>query len=301
MITILDAMADPRIFGKWFASPSWNAWKAFLAALFALPMNDAQLALYRHHTGRQSPPLVPFRECWVCAGRRSGKSAVAALISVYMSIFRDWRPYLGPGEVCTAMVVSPDRKQSRIIRRFQAGFCRSIPAIAPLIVNETKDSLEFDNRTALETQTASDAVRGYVSHVIVNDEVCFLPVDGLSDPDKEVISAERPCLASLPGSILLSISSPYGRRGCMYEAFEAHYGKDDSPVLFWKGTSLEMNPTLDPQIIAAAFEADAVAAAAEWNADFRSDCERLFTLETLDAITDFDRPLILPFQKEEVA
>jgi len=141
MITILDAMNDPRIFGKWFNAPSWNAWRAFLAALFALPMTDAQLALYRHHTGRQTPPVVPFREAWLCCGRRSGKSIIAALISVYLSIFRDWRPYLGPGEIATAMVVSPDRKQSRIIRRFQAGFCRAIPAIAPLIVAETKDSL----------------------------------------------------------------------------------------------------------------------------------------------------------------
>lgn len=298
-MTILEAMNDPRIFGKWFAGPSWNAWRAFLAALFALPMDDAQLALYRHHTGRQSPPQVPFRECWVCCGRRSGKSIIAALVSVYLSVFRDWTPYLGPGEVCTAMIVSPDRRQSRIIRRFQSGFCKAIPAIAPLIVNETKDSLELENRTALETATASDAVRGYVSHVVINDEQCFIPLGESTDLDKEILAAERPCLASLPGSLLLSISSPYARRGAMFDSYEAHFGKDDSPVLFWRGTSLEMNPSLDARIIAAAFEADAAAASAEWNAEFRSDCEKLFTAEAYDACVDHDRPLILPPTFEE--
>jgi len=85
----------------------------------------------------------------------------------------------------------------------------------------------------------------------------------------------------------------------MWDAYEEHFGKD-SPVLFWKAASLEMNPTLDAEIIAAAYEEDPAAAASEWGGEFRSDVEKLFTLEMLDSITDFDRPLILPYQKEEV-
>ena len=40
-VTILDAMGDPMLFGPWFRDQaSWSAWQAFLAALFALPMDD---------------------------------------------------------------------------------------------------------------------------------------------------------------------------------------------------------------------------------------------------------------------
>jgi hypothetical protein len=294
-MTILDAMADNRVFGEWFRGPSWNAWRAFLAALFALPMDDAQLALYRHHTGRKSPPPVPVREAWVCCGRRSGKSIVAALVSLYLSIFRDWTPHLAPGEVCTAMTVSPDRKQSRVIGRFERGFVRAIPMIDKLVVAETKDGFEFSNRTVCETQTAdSSTLRSYTSHVIVNDEIAFLPTENSVELDSEILVAERPCLASLPGSLLLSISSPYARRGCMYEAFQAHFAKDGDPVLFWKGASLEMNPTLDPAVVAAAYELDPAIAAAEWGGEFRVDCERPFTEAMLDAVTDEGRPLVLP-------
>ena len=79
--SIVDAMTDPKLFGRWFAGATWAAWCAFLAALFALPMTDAQAALYRTHTGRSGRPAMPAREGWVIAGRRAGKSFIAALIS----------------------------------------------------------------------------------------------------------------------------------------------------------------------------------------------------------------------------
>ena len=45
-----------------------------------------------------------------------------------------------------------------------------------------------------------------------------------------------------------------------------------------------MNPSLDLEIVRAAYEDDSTAASAEYGAQFRSDCERLFNLEMLDAV-----------------
>jgi hypothetical protein len=301
--TILEAINDPRIFGKWFAKSSWDAWRVYLTTLFGLPLTPAQLPVFQKHTGRIKAPKRPYRECWTCTGRRAGKSLIAALVSVYLSVFRDYGKHLGPGEYLTGMTVSPDRKQSRVIRRFQGGFINTIPSLASLVVNETRDALQLSNQCVLETQTASSAtLRGYTSHVIVNDECAFFPVESSASPDEEILIAERPCLASIPGSLLLSISSPYARRGELYRAFEKHYGKDGDDVLFWKASSIEMNPSLDARIIAEAYERDPAIAAAEWGGDFRSDCERLFTEEMLEACTDHDRPEILPpCFEEEVA
>jgi hypothetical protein len=293
-ITILDAMTDPRIFGPWFSDPSWDAWKAFLCALFALPMSEVQVELFRHHTGREMPPFAPCREAWVCAGRRSGKSIVAALISIYLSLFRDYGPHLGPGEVSTAMVVSPDRRQSRTIGRFQRGFVRQIPMFSAMVTGETKESLEFLNRTVCETQTADPStLRSYTSHLIINDEIAYLPTENSAEPDTEILIAERPCLASIPNSLLLSISSPYSRRGSLFAAYEEHFAKDHDPVLFWQSSSLEMNPTLDARIVTAAYEQDP-SAAAEYGGKFRTDCEQVFNPQMLDRVTDYARPEILP-------
>ena len=68
-MNILEAMLSPSVFGAWFKKPSWNAWEAFLVGLFALPMDDANLALFRQHTGRTTPPTAPAREGRLGCGR----------------------------------------------------------------------------------------------------------------------------------------------------------------------------------------------------------------------------------------
>jgi hypothetical protein len=69
----------------------------------------------------------------------------------------------------------------------------------------------------------------------------------------------------------------------MYEASQKHFGKDDSPVLFWKATTLQMNPSLDPKIVSDAYERDPIAARSEYDAEFRSDCETCFSQESVNA------------------
>ena len=50
-ITLLDAMADENLFAPWFRDPTTlAAWRAFIAALFALPMTPEQLAIYQQCT-----------------------------------------------------------------------------------------------------------------------------------------------------------------------------------------------------------------------------------------------------------
>ena len=89
-ITILDAMDDPNLFGAWFRGDTWNAWRAFLAALFALPMTDAMVDIFRECTKRTAVPSGPFREVRLLCGRRAGKSLIAALIAVFLAFFRDF-------------------------------------------------------------------------------------------------------------------------------------------------------------------------------------------------------------------
>jgi len=74
--SVLDAIADPHLFGPWFRDDAtWAAWFAFLAALFGLPMTTEQLAVYRECTGRTEPPATPAREGWLICGRRAGKAS----------------------------------------------------------------------------------------------------------------------------------------------------------------------------------------------------------------------------------
>jgi hypothetical protein len=90
-VTILEAMQLPALFGAFFRdAESWAPWRAFLAALFGLPMTASELEIYRRHTGRERRPDGPAREGWVVAGRRAGKSLIAALVAIFVACFRSY-------------------------------------------------------------------------------------------------------------------------------------------------------------------------------------------------------------------
>src|SRR3954451_21660769 len=82
-LTLLDAIADPKLFKPFFKHPaSWIAWRAFIAAAFGLPMSSEELAIYRGCTGRKDAPTQQMRELVLVIGRRAGKSRDLALIAV---------------------------------------------------------------------------------------------------------------------------------------------------------------------------------------------------------------------------
>jgi hypothetical protein len=93
----------------------------------------------------------------------------------------------------------------------------------------------------------------------------------------------RPGMASIPGSMLLCASSPYARRGALWDGFNRHHGKDDAPVLVWQAPTRVMNPTVPQRVIDEAVEADPASAAAEYLAQFRTDVESYISLEAVKA------------------
>ena len=122
---ILRAASDPKVFGPAFRDKkSWQAWFAFLAALFGLPLTPEQLEVYHSCTGRELAPTVRATEGWLVCGRRAGKSFILALVAVFLSAFFDWRPYLAVGERGTIMIIAADRKQARVIMRYVRGLAK---------------------------------------------------------------------------------------------------------------------------------------------------------------------------------
>jgi hypothetical protein len=283
---IITALDHPHIFGPHFSGASWRPWRVLLKALFALPMTDDELLVYQRHTERVAEPLEPFREVALIVGRRGGKSRILALVAVYLATFRDYTPYLGAGEIATVAIIATNRMQARTIFRYVTGLLRAVPALARMITEETSDSITLNNRVVLEIHTASFRVtRGYSLAAVLCDETAYWRDETSANPDMEIFRALRPGLASIPGAILLNASSPYRKTGVLFSAFARHFGKDDARVLVWRGTTLEMNSSLDPAVVEEAYEDDPASAAAEYGAQFRSDIDDFVSRETVDACT----------------
>jgi hypothetical protein len=288
-MNILQAMADGELFGRWFQrgtlrGDSWRTWRVFLAALFGLGLDTEARAIYKAFSGRDDVPTQQASESWLICGRRSGKSLVSALIAVFLAVFRSYESVLAPGEVATIMVIAADRKQARVVLGYINGFFDTIEILGQMIASRTKESITLTNRVRIEVHTASfRALRGYSVACAILDEVAFFPSGDSASPDEEIVTALRPAMATIPGSLLLGISSPYAKRGVLYEAFTSHYGKPGAPALVWRAPTASMNPTVSKATIAMAYMRDSAAADSEYGANFRNDISGFISREIVEA------------------
>ena len=283
-MNLIEAIDDQNLFEPHFRGASWDAWRSFLKSVFALPMTEADLGIYRAATDRETPPTTPCTEVWTIVGRRGGKSYVLALIAVWMACFKNWVPYLSPGEVATVMVIASDRKQARTILRYVNGLLHAVPLLQRLIIRERTEGTDLSNSVSIEVHTASfRAVRGYTIVAALCDETAFWRSDESANPDHEILNALRPAMATVPGAMLLCAGSPYAQRGAMYDAYQRHHGRDGSNVLVWRAPTQTMNPSVPQRIIDQAYADDPDAAAAEYGAEFRKDVADFITREAVEA------------------
>jgi hypothetical protein len=289
-VNLLQAMRDPNLFAPWFRDhETWSAWRAFIATLFALPMTEADLAIYRRCTGRSAPPTTPATEAWLVCGRRAGKSFVLALCAVYLATFRDYRRHLAPGERGTVLVIATNSRQARVIFRYVRALLTRVPMLAKLVERETAHSFDLADDVTIEVHAASyKTTRGYAIVAALCDEIAFWPTDDAAEPDREILAALRPGMATIPGAMLLCASSPYARRGALWDAYRKHHGRDGDPVLVWRAATRDMNPTVAQAVVDEAAERDPASAAAEYLAEFRTDVEALLTREAVDACVSPD-------------
>jgi hypothetical protein len=257
--------------------------------LFGLPLDGSELELFRACTGRDAPPIGAFFEAWLICGRRSGKSFILALTSVFLACFYDWRKYLSPGERGTIMVLAADRKQSRVIFRYIRALLTEVPALSRLIERETADQIDLFGGVTIEVTTANfRTTRGYTIVAALLDELAFWSSDELgSNPDTEIIAALRPGMSTVPGAIMLCASSPYDKRGALWEAYRRHFGKE-GPALIWRAPTRTMNPTVPQAVIDEALLHDPAKAAAEYLAEFRSDVSGFIDREVVEVTIDRD-------------
>jgi hypothetical protein len=259
--------------------------------LLAAPLTAEQAASYCKHTGRTALPVEAFEEAALIVGRRGGKSRVLAFLATALATLRDYEPYLVAGEVATVMVIAQTQRQARTIFRYISGFLKAIPDLGAMIESETAEQIVLNNRVVIEIASASfRSTRGYTLACVLADEIAFWRSEESQNPDVEILRALRPALATIPGALMLLASSPYGKKGALYQAYKDHYGKDSAPVLVWKAGTLDMHPSKRLERERARdFETDPEAAKAEWDGDFRDDLADFISRDTIDAVTMIGR------------
>lgn len=282
-ISIIDALDDPALFQRWFPGETWNGWRTVLKAVYGLPMSEDEAEFFRSIAERD-PPARPVREAWFIVGRRGGKDSVASVIAAHSAALFDQRDRLRPGERALVMCLAVDRDQAKIVLNYTRSYFADIDLLKGMVQRETANGFELGNGVDIAVATSSfRSVRGRPVLCAIFDEIAFWRDENTANPDDEVYTALKPALASIPGSIIIGISSPYRKSGLLYKKFRDHYGKNGD-VLVIKAPTRMLNPMIDQAIIDEALAEDPEAASAEWLAEFRNDIAAYLTREAVEAV-----------------
>jgi hypothetical protein len=171
-----------------------------------------------------------------------------------------------------------------VIFNYIHGILHSNEVFSACIVNETKERIELNTGVDIEIMTASfRTIRGRTIVAALCDEIAYWMVDG-SNPDREIINAIKPGMVTIPNSCLDMLSSPYARRGELWEHYNEYWANDDAEdVLVIQAPSLLLNPTLDEKHIEGELQKGS-AARSEWLAEWRVDIEDFLSLEQIQAV-----------------
>jgi len=295
--SIDEALIDQESLGAALGDPSsWSPWFANLRAAFGLPLSPEQTKLFKAVAGDRDPPTQRVREFWCIAGRRGGKSKMAAAAAVYLAVFCKHK--LSRGERGLVLVLSMSLDQSRVVFDYCLEFLEASRQLKKLIKSYTANEIRLKNGITIATHANSfRSIRGRTLVGCVFDEVAFWRSEETATPDTETYTAVLPSLLGMsgrPNGMLIGISSAYRRSGLIFNKFRDYYGQNDDNILVVRGSTQQFNPTVDNETLQAMREADPVASASEWDSTFRTDSANFLDDQVVDAAVNELRPMELP-------
>lgn len=290
-IDIIQAIRDKNLFGSYFKDlKTWRSWLVFFKVLSGYKrLNDEEMALFRECTGLDALPSKPLREVFICAGRRSGKSTVVSLLSVFFAIWGGWEKYLSPGEEVHIFIISATKDQCNVIKDKISAILDLNQSLRRLVRKELAESIELVNNVTITIKPSSwRSTRGFTVGLLLMEELAYWRFELESaNRDKEVFVAVKPAMMTIKNSLTLGISTPFARQGLLWEKFDKNFGKP-GPVLVWRAPTWTMNlmtnrEELEAENLETMGEAEF---GAEFGAKFREDIESYLPMEIYERAVD---------------
>lgn len=252
-IPFAEAIAEPRLLQPRFSELGLGQ-RVQLKILYGLPLSAdvkddlgwSELDYYSASQGhaefdelgyikRIIPGLnyVPkeFRECWIVAGRRSGKTDCAAsTIVAYEATCGGHEVWKREGKPALCFQVAQDTRMAKFALHSINATLQSMDFIynkgdqkKNRILQVTADRIDLWNGMTVQVlPPTTKSVRGYDNPVAVLDEVGVWYQDSDSaNPDYEIYRAVSPGQAQFPDAKIVGISSPWNKSGLLFKFYEA--------------------------------------------------------------------------------
>lgn len=292
LVPIREALEREDLLAHALPGDSYRLARILLIAAMGEELTDEERELFRSVTGREREPGFQVDEMVWCVGRRGSKTSSAGALMAYVATLCD-HSYHDKGRVVLP-VLAGSTTQANVSFQAVLSALEKSPVLSKQIESQNTEVIRLRNNVDVSVRPASHRLRGISSGLICADEVATWQNDEHAKlPDIEILNAVRPALAT-SGGLLFMYSSPWAKRGALWDSFKRHYGPDGDPaILVVKADTRTMNPTLPVSVINRAYESDPFRAAAEYGANFLDGISNLLTAEIVDAAVDtgvFERP-----------
>ena len=280
-----ESLSDPNLLAHALPGESRAPMRTLLiAANGERLVTDQERAIFTQVTGRIREPGRPVDELVIIKGRRSGGSeAVGKAVIPYLSGLCRW-PMLTGGERGVLLVLAQDQKTADQILDYAEDAFRASPILSRLVDDRVQHKLRLTNGIDIEVRAADRRrLRGLTFIAVICDEIAHWPTgENAANPDSEIMHAVRPGLKTTHGPIFM-VSSPYSRRGVLWEEYRQFGASGDPAVLVAQGATRVWNSSITQEEIDVEYERDAIAAAAEYGAEFRNDIAGYINVEVVEA------------------
>jgi len=287
MVPVYDAVFDAPLLGTGWEASSFDAHRALVLGIFGprSRMTRKQRAMFAEMTGGRAPLDRSPSTLVIIKSRRVAGTRIAVAISSALAL-RDW-PH-APGEQPTVRYYAVDRRQAAIAHGYAAGGFDASALLASEVVDRNQHRLALSNGNVLEIGTSDDgSLRGVSSIAAVFDEAAYIPnLDAL-------LAAARPSLATMPGSMLLIVTTPAGAAGTAYELDKRFFGVNDPDTLVVHARVEQFHPALVP-LARRELELDPFRAPAEWQCVWISGLASFVGAPLVDSLTRAEPRVIAP-------
>jgi len=187
-----------------------------------------------------SPRFFPKSEVSLICGRRSGKTLMASVLSLWCAIKLNWKKYLGRKKVAEVFVIAQHRDfsqnvlreikhlidESSILRRLkdpEGTDSQSAVNLKIPFIEQGKIVYSFVQIKVFAASKAS--TRGPACVAALLDECAYYDLDeNAAVSDKDIVRAVEPALAQFGNNgLLILLSSPSIRQGVLWENYEKRH------------------------------------------------------------------------------
>jgi hypothetical protein len=193
-------------------------------------------------------------------GRRSGKTLLSAIISIYCAISNNWKPFLKKTPFATVLIMSHSREFSDEVLEIIRTLIETSPILSALVNKDKKNTASTMNlkvpwivgktiqysRVQIKVAAASSkTTRGVAACAILCDEIAFWNLDeNMKETDAKIMKAVRPAMKQFREfGMLIKLSSPGIKQGILYTEYKkALAGELPGTYAVFKAPSWVMTP-----------------------------------------------------------